>query len=251
MGRYLVYLVNLVITLAAAAGVFAYWLATRRRMAAETVGRAEEQAQGIVRNAEREADTRKKEALLEAKERVARTAGGGRAPGPRAGPADFQRRAGGHTARNGPDRAAVGRGPAREGAAGARRHAGGAGARDGGGVRALRAAGGLAAARTRTGVGPHLGGGPGAAAQADRVRRAPRRGQPGQAARGGGARAGVRARQAPGDRGDPAQRRRARHRDHGLGGRPAQRRSQGPHHRPRGPEHPGAGDGHRGRPDRR
>jgi ribonuclease Y len=58
------------VALVAASAVFAYWVATRRRIAAETVGRAEEQASRILRDAEREADTRRKEALLEAKERA-------------------------------------------------------------------------------------------------------------------------------------------------------------------------------------
>jgi ribonuclease Y len=54
----------------ASIAVFAYWVATRKRIAAETVGRAEEQALRILRDAEREAETRKKEALLEAKEKA-------------------------------------------------------------------------------------------------------------------------------------------------------------------------------------
>ncbi len=63
----------LAISLAAAVvavGVFVYWAASRKRIAAETVGRAEEQARGLLRDAEREAENRKKEALLEAKEKA-------------------------------------------------------------------------------------------------------------------------------------------------------------------------------------
>ena len=67
---YLGYLVNVLITLVAAAAVFAVWVANRKRLAAETVGRAEEQALRIVKDAERDAETRKKEALLEAKEKA-------------------------------------------------------------------------------------------------------------------------------------------------------------------------------------
>jgi ribonuclease Y len=67
---YLGYLVNVVITLVAAAAVFAVWVANRKRIAAETVGRAEEQALRIVKDAERDAETRRKEALLEAKEKA-------------------------------------------------------------------------------------------------------------------------------------------------------------------------------------
>jgi ribonuclease Y len=46
------------------------WIANRKRIAAETIGRAEEQALRIIRDAERENDTKKKEALLEAKEKA-------------------------------------------------------------------------------------------------------------------------------------------------------------------------------------
>ena len=70
MGLYLVYLVNIAITVAAGAAVFAYWLASRRRIAADTVGRAEEQAARLLKDAERDAESHKKEALLEAKERA-------------------------------------------------------------------------------------------------------------------------------------------------------------------------------------
>jgi ribonucrease Y len=65
--------VNLIVpaiaTLVVAAAVFAVWVANRKRIAAETVGRAEEQALRIVRDAERDAESHKKEALLEAKEK--------------------------------------------------------------------------------------------------------------------------------------------------------------------------------------
>src|SRR5260221_858135 len=70
MGLYLVYLVNFIIAAVAAGAVFLYWLANRKRIAAETVGRAEEQAARLIKDAERDAETRKKEALLEAKEKA-------------------------------------------------------------------------------------------------------------------------------------------------------------------------------------
>src|ERR687892_1390289 len=70
MGLYLVYVVNFAITLVAATAVFAYWVANRKRIAAETIGRAEEQAIRVMKDAERDAETRKKEALLEAKEKA-------------------------------------------------------------------------------------------------------------------------------------------------------------------------------------
>jgi ribonucrease Y len=67
---YLGYVINVLVTLVAAAAVFAVWVANRKRIAAETVGRAEEQALRIVKDAERDAETRKKETLLEAKEKA-------------------------------------------------------------------------------------------------------------------------------------------------------------------------------------
>ena len=63
-------MIDVAVALGAGAAVFAYWVANRRRIAAETVGRAEEHASRLLREAEREADTRRKEALLEAKERA-------------------------------------------------------------------------------------------------------------------------------------------------------------------------------------
>jgi ribonucrease Y len=70
MGLYLFFLINFVITAVAATAVFLWWVAKRKQIAAETIGRAEEQALRIHNEAERDADTRKKEALLEAKEKA-------------------------------------------------------------------------------------------------------------------------------------------------------------------------------------
>ncbi|MBI2833595.1 MAG: ribonuclease Y [Acidobacteria bacterium] len=64
------YVVNFLVTVVAATAVFAFWVANRKRIAAETVGRAEEQALKILHDAEREAEAKKKEALLEAKEQA-------------------------------------------------------------------------------------------------------------------------------------------------------------------------------------
>jgi len=58
------------VTAIVAAAVFAVWVANRKRIAAETIGRAEEQALRIAKDAERDAETRRKEALLEAKEKA-------------------------------------------------------------------------------------------------------------------------------------------------------------------------------------
>ena len=61
------YVINAVITAVAAAAVYAVWVANRKRIAAETIGRAEEQALRVTKEAERDAEARKKESLLEAK----------------------------------------------------------------------------------------------------------------------------------------------------------------------------------------
>jgi ribonuclease Y len=50
--------------------MFAMWVASRKRIAADTVGRAEERAQRLARDAERDAEATKKEALLAAKEKA-------------------------------------------------------------------------------------------------------------------------------------------------------------------------------------
>jgi len=64
------YVINAVITAVAAAAVYAVWVANRKRIAAETIGRAEEQALRVTKEAERDAEARKKESLLEAKEKA-------------------------------------------------------------------------------------------------------------------------------------------------------------------------------------
>ena len=50
--------------------VFAIWVATRKRTAAHTIGRAQEEASRLIRDAERNAETLRKEAELAAKERA-------------------------------------------------------------------------------------------------------------------------------------------------------------------------------------
>ncbi len=64
------YLLSVALALVTAGAVFAVWIANRRRIAAETVGRAEEQALRIIKDAERDAETRRKETLLDAKEKA-------------------------------------------------------------------------------------------------------------------------------------------------------------------------------------
>src|SRR5262245_39083638 len=70
MSLWLGYIVNFVITVVVAVAIFSVWVANRKRIAAETIGHAEEQALRIIRDAERENETKKKEALLEAKEKA-------------------------------------------------------------------------------------------------------------------------------------------------------------------------------------
>ena len=64
------FLIDVLVAVVAASAVFAVWIANRKRIAAETVGRAESEALRIVKEAERDAEARKKETLLEAKEKA-------------------------------------------------------------------------------------------------------------------------------------------------------------------------------------
>ncbi len=62
--------VTVLVAVVAAGAVCAWWIANRKRIAAETIGRAETEAARIVKDAERDAETRRKESLLEAKEKA-------------------------------------------------------------------------------------------------------------------------------------------------------------------------------------
>jgi len=64
------YLIVALAALIPAVIVFMVWVANRKRIAADTVGRADERAARILKEAERDAEARKKEALLEAKEKA-------------------------------------------------------------------------------------------------------------------------------------------------------------------------------------
>ncbi len=64
------YLIDALVTALTAALVFALWVANRKRIAAQTIGKADEHAARVIREAEREVETRRKEALLEAKEKA-------------------------------------------------------------------------------------------------------------------------------------------------------------------------------------
>jgi ribonuclease Y len=68
----LVLVLNFVVTAAAAGAVVAYWVAQRKRIAAQTIERAEEQARRLVRDAERDAEAKRREMLLEAREQAHR-----------------------------------------------------------------------------------------------------------------------------------------------------------------------------------
>jgi ribonuclease Y len=64
-------LILVIVTIVVAvAAVSAVWVANRKRIAAETIGRAEEQALRIIKDAERDAEARKKESALDAKEKA-------------------------------------------------------------------------------------------------------------------------------------------------------------------------------------
>jgi ribonuclease Y len=63
-------ILNALVTIVTGGAIYAVWLANRKRIAAETVGRAEEQALRIIKDAERDAESRRKEALLDAKEKA-------------------------------------------------------------------------------------------------------------------------------------------------------------------------------------
>jgi ribonuclease Y len=64
------YLISVALALITSGAVFAVWVANRKRIAAETVGRAEEQALRIIRDGERDAENHRKETLLDAKEKA-------------------------------------------------------------------------------------------------------------------------------------------------------------------------------------
>lgn len=59
-----------IVTMVAAAAVAVWWLVSRRRMGDEALARAHAEADRIVRQAERDADTLRKEAALEAREKA-------------------------------------------------------------------------------------------------------------------------------------------------------------------------------------
>jgi ribonucrease Y len=69
MGPSAVYLINGGISAGVAILALVWWVASRRRLGTEIVGRAQEHAQQLRQQAERDADNVKKEALLEAREK--------------------------------------------------------------------------------------------------------------------------------------------------------------------------------------
>ncbi len=61
---------NALVTAAVSGGVYAWWLASRRRLSEETIGRATIEAERLVKQAEREAESMIKEAALSAREKA-------------------------------------------------------------------------------------------------------------------------------------------------------------------------------------
>ncbi|MEK6629966.1 MAG: ribonuclease Y [Acidobacteriota bacterium] len=70
MSAMVFYVVNAVVTAGIGVVWFLIWLGNRKRIAADTIGRANEQAARMARDAERDAENVKKEALIECKERT-------------------------------------------------------------------------------------------------------------------------------------------------------------------------------------
>src|SRR4051794_24504761 len=68
IGVYLALGVSVIADLAGI-GILLWWIGNRRRLSEETVGRAEEHARHLRQQAERDAESLKKEALLEAREK--------------------------------------------------------------------------------------------------------------------------------------------------------------------------------------
>ena len=65
-----IYILDILLGLVAGGAILLYWIANRKRIAAETVGRAQEQAAQIRRESERDAEARHKEAVLAGKEKA-------------------------------------------------------------------------------------------------------------------------------------------------------------------------------------
>jgi ribonuclease Y len=64
------YLICALVALLTAGAVFVTWIGTRKKIAADTVGRAEEQAARLLKDAERDAENLRKETVLNAKEKA-------------------------------------------------------------------------------------------------------------------------------------------------------------------------------------
>ena len=67
---YIGYLINFLVSTAVAVTAIAWWLANRRRLADETIGRARAEAERVTKQAERDAESLRKEAVLEAREKA-------------------------------------------------------------------------------------------------------------------------------------------------------------------------------------
>jgi ribonuclease Y len=63
-------LLNALVTAAIGGGLLGWWLASRRRISEETIGRAQKEADRLLKQAERDAETIRKEAALSAREKA-------------------------------------------------------------------------------------------------------------------------------------------------------------------------------------
>src|SRR5262245_54298342 len=70
MGLPGVYLTNAAVTAAVGVGIIMWWVASRKRIAADTVQRAQGEAERVTRQAERDAESLKKEVMLSAREKA-------------------------------------------------------------------------------------------------------------------------------------------------------------------------------------
>jgi ribonuclease Y len=63
-------IVNVLVTIGVAVAAFLVWISSQKRIAADTIGRAQDEARRIIKDAEREADAQSKETVLGAKEKA-------------------------------------------------------------------------------------------------------------------------------------------------------------------------------------
>ena len=69
-GFYLILIINALVTAAVGGGIVAWWLASRRRISEQTIGRAQAEAERLLKQTERDTETLRKEAALFAREKA-------------------------------------------------------------------------------------------------------------------------------------------------------------------------------------